>query len=86
MVTPTIKSIYSLDVETVRQLESMAKRWNVSKSEALRRAIRASAKNQANETNDALDALDQLQSSLQLSAGGARQWAKRTGNERRASS
>lgn len=36
----TIMATYSLDIETVRALDGMAKRWRVSKSEALRRAIR----------------------------------------------
>lgn len=35
MATMTIKSTYSLDVGTVRTLEELARRWNVSKSEAL---------------------------------------------------
>lgn len=30
MATATIKSTYSLDVETVRALEGLARRWNVS--------------------------------------------------------
>jgi hypothetical protein len=40
MATETIKSTYTLDVDTVRAL---ARRWNVTKSEALRRAMEASA-------------------------------------------
>ena len=43
MAIPKIKSTYSLDVETVRTLESLARRWNVSKTEVVRRAIRAAA-------------------------------------------
>ena len=43
MAVTTIKSTYSLDVETVRTLEMLARRWDVSKSEVLRRAIRAAA-------------------------------------------
>ena len=43
MAIPKIKSTYSLDVETVRTLESLARRWDVSKSEVLRRAIRSAA-------------------------------------------
>ena len=38
MAIPKIKATYSLDVETVRMLVHMARRWGVSKSEALRRA------------------------------------------------
>ena len=36
----SIRSTYSLDAGTLRALERLARRWNVSKSEALRRAIR----------------------------------------------
>jgi hypothetical protein len=39
MATTTVKSTYSLDVDTVRELDAVARRWRVSKSEALRRAI-----------------------------------------------
>ena len=46
MATPTIKSTYSLDVETVRTLEALAQRWNVSKSKALQRSILAAAQQQ----------------------------------------
>ena len=47
MAITTIKSTYSLDVETVRMLESLARRWNVSKSEVLRRAIRSAARDES---------------------------------------
>ena len=43
MATTTVKSTYSLDVETVRELDAVARRWKVSKSEALRRALHAAA-------------------------------------------
>jgi hypothetical protein len=43
MTIPRIKGSYSLDATTVAMLERLAYRWDVSKSEALRRAIRASA-------------------------------------------
>ena len=36
MAKMTIKSTYTMDVETVRTLEDLARRWNVPKSEALR--------------------------------------------------
>ncbi len=81
-----IKTTYSLDVETVRTLEQMAKRWNVSKSEALRRAIRLAAKKPALGVEVGLQALDELQSSLRLSAEKARRWEQRVRNERRAAS
>jgi ribbon-helix-helix CopG family protein len=84
MAIPRIKSTYVMDVETVRALESIAQRWNVSKSEALRRAIRASAEQQPPEAPDALRALDQLQRSLKLTPARAREWARAVRAERRA--
>ena len=38
MAVTTIKSTYSLDVESVRALEELARHWEVPKSEVLRRA------------------------------------------------
>ena len=86
MAITTIKSTYALDVETVRALERMAERWRVSKSEALRRAIRAAAGQKAPTTTDALKALDQLQRSLRLSPDRARAWAGKVRAERRTAS
>ena len=65
MATPTIKSTYTLDVASVRALESLAERWRVSKSEVLRRAIRIAAASAYPEKTKALEALDRLQSAVQ---------------------
>ena len=87
MAVPSIKSTYSLDPETVRALERMAQRWKVSKTEALRRAIRAaSGEWRASGKSGALDALDQLQQSFELSPARAHAWAAEARKERRASS
>ncbi|MDH3405067.1 MAG: ribbon-helix-helix protein, CopG family [Acidobacteriota bacterium] len=86
MASTSIKSTYSLDVETVRQLERMASHLGVSKSEALRRAIRAAARENALEERDAVAALDELQRALDLSDAAAREWARRAEDERRAGS
>jgi predicted transcriptional regulator len=83
MATSKIKSTYSLDVETVRQLEDMARRWNVSKSEVLRRAIRSAAELESPD-QDALDALDRLQRSMNLTEKRSAAWAKRVREERTA--
>ena len=64
MATMTIKSTYSLDVGTVRTLEELARRWNVSKSEALRRAIRGEAERQPSRVDARLQALRALQKSV----------------------
>jgi hypothetical protein len=85
MATTTVKSTYSLDVESVRQLEVMARRWKVSKSEALRRAIRAAAEQQPSAGRDALNALDRLQVSLKLTKDAATRWESSAKRERRAS-
>jgi hypothetical protein len=82
MAITTIKSTYALDVETVRALERMAQRWKVSKSEALRRAIRAAAGEGLGGSTPALEALDRLQRSLDLTPARARAWARKTRAER----
>jgi len=85
MASTTIKSTYALDVETARELEAMAQRLNVSKSEALRRAIHAAAKDRAPAATSALEALDELQASLGLTAEASGEWEQATRRERRAS-
>ncbi|MYN65859.1 MAG: ribbon-helix-helix protein, CopG family [Acidobacteria bacterium] len=84
MVTTTIKTTYSLDVESVRALEELAGRWGVSKSEALRRAIRSEAGRQPARGGDALAALDQLQASLRSRNIDLDQWAREVESERQA--
>jgi hypothetical protein len=86
MATPHVKSTYSMDIETTQLLESLARRWRVSKSEALRRAIRSAAGETAVEGGDALAALDELQGSLGLSRSAAARWADDARKERRGSS
>ncbi len=83
MAIMTIRSTYALDAETVRRLEEIARRWGVSKSEALRRAIRTAAGRSTR--SQPSNALDELQRSLGLSAGTARAWARQIRQERRAS-
>lgn len=85
MAIMTIRSTYALDPETVRTLENLAKRWGVSKSEALRRSIRASAATRPRHSG-ALQVLDDLQHSLGLSNAAASRWIKRVREERVASS
>ena len=86
MAVPSVKATYSLDPETVRKLEDMAGRWGVSKSEALRRAIRSAAADRAGSGPTAIRALDALQRSLTLDPAMARRWAATTRTERKNSS
>jgi hypothetical protein len=49
----------------VRRLDGLARQWNVSKSEALRRVIRTAAAMAAS-SDDRLKALDELQALMRL--------------------
>ncbi len=85
MAITTIRSTYALDVASVRALERLARRWRVSKSEALRRAILGATHLPADRHTDALAALDELQSGLALDRDRAKAWADEARRERRAS-
>jgi Arc/MetJ-type ribon-helix-helix transcriptional regulator len=76
-----VKATYSLDVLTVKVLERVARRWGVSKSEALRRAIRASEAIAA-EPETPLSALDELQAAAGLSPAAAAAWNRDARAER----
>lgn len=84
MAVTTIKSTYSLDVESVRALEGLARRWNVSKSEVLRRAIRSAAASVDPGNAAALDALDRLQASVRDSGVDVERWERGWAAERAA--
>lgn len=86
MAIMTVKATYALDVESVRALEDMARRWGVSKSEALRRAIRVATRGKAPGAPKALATLDALQRSLELDRRAAARWERRARTERRAAS
>jgi hypothetical protein len=79
------KATYSLDVDTTRILERVAERWGVSKSEALRRAIRSAAAAEP-KMNDVTAALDRLRDALSLTDAAAAAWARHARAERKASS
>lgn len=84
MATATIKTTYSLDLETVRQLEELARHWSLSKSAALRRAIGQAASTALPQVNKELEALDNLQRSLALDMKKARAWEDQVRRERHA--
>jgi hypothetical protein len=85
MPAATAKATYSLDPETVRSLERLARRWAVSKSEALRRAIRsAEAAHASGGGIDSLAALDALQARLALDDRTVQRWSGALHEERRA--
>jgi hypothetical protein len=80
----SVKATYALDLESVQALERMAHRWEVSKSEALRRAIHAAAAAEPRDGRQGLDALDRLQRAFALTPAKARAWARQVRDERRA--
>ncbi len=84
MAITSIKSTYSLDVETVRSLETLAQRWSVSKSEVLRRAIRLAANEDSPNRRATLGALDQLQASVGKRKVDLTRWGRDVKAERRA--
>ena len=86
MVAHTVKTTYALDVETARRLDDLARRWNVSRSEALRRAIRAASVETHAEGLTPIQALDRVQRSLGLTPQRTARWAAATRAERRARS
>jgi hypothetical protein len=84
MASAMIRSTYALDEETVRRLDNLARQWNVSKSEALRRAIRT-ADAMAGSPDDRLKALDELQASMLVTRTRAQTWVRELRDERRRS-
>ena len=89
MTIHRIKATYSLDAETVKMLERLARRWKTSKSDVLRRAIRAVSAREAigeEEPSGRLGALKRLQDSLALTEGIVDAWTRHVRSERRASS
>jgi hypothetical protein len=84
MAMTTIRRTYALDPQTVRTLEEVARGWGVSKSEALRRAIRTAASRSLASRRSPSDTLDELQESVGLNAASARAWVRRVRQERQA--
>ena len=83
MAKMTVRSTFALDRETVDSLDRLARRWQVSKSEALRRVVNvASAVEEMDASSDALAALDQLQQLLALDEERAEAWVQRIRAER----
>ena len=82
MARISVKATYALDVESVRALDELARRLEVSKSEALRRAIHAAAAAQAPDGRQGLEALDRLQRAIPLSSAKAKAWVREVRAER----
>lgn len=86
MAIATVRSTYSLDLDTIQRLEHLAAHWRTSKSGALRRAIQV-ASEQAHAAGHAkLEALKQLQQRLALDADGVSAWCRDVTAERQRTS
>ena len=83
MALPRIKTTYSVDTDTKRVLDRLAVRWEVSRSEALRRAIRQAGG--AAGATDRFAALNALQRQARVTSQQARAWEGAVRAERRAS-
>lgn len=81
MAQMSVRSTYALDPETVGNIARLAGRWNVSKSEALRRAVREATLKPETDPTAALER-------LQKAAAGSKQamlaWADDVRRERQA--
>lgn len=74
MAIPTIKSTYSLDPQTVRDLERLARKYGTSKSDVLRRAVQSLAAQETTPEAQSLLALGELQKRIGLTAEKAEAW------------
>lgn len=85
MAITTIKSTYSLDVDSVRTLKALARRWGVSKSEVIRRALRiALVAGDDTDGGVALEALTRLQDTVRERGVDLAQWERELRAERAA--
>jgi hypothetical protein len=75
------RATYTLDEPTVERVNALASRWNVSRSEAIRRAVATAS---AGPNRDGLSALRALQSRIGLTEKRATDWARQVARERRA--
>lgn len=83
MARMSVRATFALDPGTASSLDRLAERWSVSKSEALRRIVRAAAAvEEVDASADALAALEELQARLHLDAERAEAWVRRVREER----
>jgi predicted transcriptional regulator len=85
MAKMTIRSTFALDPETVAELDRLAERWNVSKSEVVRRIVHTAAViDETDAAYDAIAALKELQKRLALTEEQADEWVRQIRAEREA--
>ncbi len=73
----TIRSTFALDLDTVADLDRLARKWEMSKSEVLRRIVDAAARvEEVDAAADALTALEEIQHRLALTEEQADAWIR----------
>ncbi len=75
------RATYTLDAPTIGRVDSLAKRWRVSRSEAIRRAV---AQAEVGPNREGLTALRALQGRMGLTKKSATDWVHEAALERRA--
>lgn len=81
MALPMVKSTYMLDLESAEALGRLARDWQVSKSEVLRRLLKNAI---AGPVPDRVALFRQMQKAAGLSAAKADRWVAAVRGERRA--
>ena len=72
----SIKSTYSLDAPALATLQRLAQRWQVSKTEVLRRALRQAAEQEAISPAERIAALRSLQREMRAKKINFAAWKK----------
>ncbi|WP_291986654.1 ribbon-helix-helix protein, CopG family [Luteitalea sp.] len=80
MAVTSVRATYSLDAETMRRIENLARRWDVAKSEVLRRAVRMADEQSAGAERVAL--LRELQQRANLTPEQVETWVAEVRAER----
>ncbi|MGV3517264.1 ribbon-helix-helix protein, CopG family [Luteitalea sp.] len=80
MAVTSVRATYSLDAETMRRIENLARRWDVAKSEVLRRAVRMADEQSAGAERVAL--LRELQQRANLTPEQVDTWVAEVRAER----
>jgi hypothetical protein len=85
MAKTTVRTTFALDPETVAELDHLAARWGMSKSEVVRRIVHTAAVlDEADLASEAIVALEELQERLALTEEQADQWIRQIRAEREA--
>ena len=79
MAKKTIRSTFALDPETVADLDRLATKWGLSKSETLRRIVETAARvEQVDASAESIAALKELQARLALTPEKTEAWLRET--------